>query len=245
MSGVWSIISPFSVFAASRLSVALARTLSARGARVLLVELSPTVPALADMLGVSDKVVYTLSDVGRVPVGDVFLSPLPDKRKKGHGAGEILLLPLFAGETLAASAYEAIRTAVAAAKADTVFLSAEIGQAALARSVSDGVLLLTGGDAFCLGTAAAHRGALAADGFILTDFVPTRDAVQSGMGLTQMADILGLPLVGILPKDTYPWLCDRAVENIARRLLGECVPLLSGIGIEGMRKKAYFRSALR
>lgn len=245
MFGVWSIISPFSVFAAPKLSVALAKMLSARGARVLLIELSPTVPALSDMLGVSDKVVYTLSDVGRVPAGDVFLSPAIDKRKKAQGAGEILLLPLFAGEALAASAGEAIRAAVAAAKADAVLLSAEIGQAALARSVSDGVLLLTGGDAFCLGTAAAHRDALAADGFVLTDFVPTRDAVKSSMGLTQMADVLGLPLVGILPKDTYPWLCDRAVENIARRLFGERVPLLSGIGIEGMRKKAYFRSALR
>ncbi len=245
MSGIWSFISPFSVFAAPRLSVALAGVLSARGERVLLIELCPTTPALADLLGVADRVVYTLSDVGRVPPADAFLSVEPRKRRKGQKEGSILLLPLFAGETVSEDAQDALRACIAAADADTVLLSAESGQAALARAVADGVLLLTGGDAFCLRTAAAHRTAFSADGFILTDFIPTRDAVKSSMTLTEMADVLGLPPVGILPKDTYPWLSAQAVENLAGRLSGMSVPLLSGIGIEGMRKKSYYRSALR
>ena len=65
--------------------------------------------------------------------------------------------------------------------------------------------------------------------------------------LTEMADLLGIPLFGILPQtDLYNTHTVReknfltAIENMTGRLMGEAVPLLRGISIEGMRRKRFF-----
>ena len=249
MADIFAIISPFSVFAAPRLCAALAGVMCDKGKRVLLLELCPTVPALAETLGVADKVVYTLSDIGHVGAQDVLLpvTPTLKKSKKGQPTGEVLLLPLFAGEELPQDAASRLCAAFAATQADIVLICAELGQASLARAVADSVLLLTSKESLCLRTAAAHRATIAADGFVLTDFLPTDSTARGGVTVTDAADALGLPTVGILPAESYalgrPY--DRAAENLALRLLGNSVPLLQGVHMEGLKRKAYLKGALR
>lgn len=234
MLGAWSIVhgtdkTPGAVFAA-----ALAERLAAHGKRVLLFELSPSAPALDILLGVSERVVYTLADLPRISPEDAALTVREN----------LCFIPLGVGE---AADSAQIRTAVSAMTPDVVLFSAERASLALAREVSDGVLLLT--DASPIGLRAAS--ALAEngdfDGFVLGDFVPTREWVKKTPSLIALADMLGLPLFGILPRidpnNTYETMGKdflSAVENMAGRLSGESIPLLRGIPIEGMRRRTFF-----
>ena len=118
---------------------------------------------------------------------------------------------------------------------------------ALLKDVTDGALLLT--DASPVSLRAA--GALAEDGsfvgFVLSDFVPVREAIEKTPALSEIADTIELPLFGVLPyvnpyttHTSYHKDFLLAVENMAGRLMGEQIPLLRGISVEGMRKSRFF-----
>lgn len=234
MLGAWSILHATESLLDARFVSSLASTLAASGKQVLLFDLSPECPALDILFGVDGRVVYTLSDVGRVSPRDVLLSPREN----------LFFVPLGVDEQVDASHIAAVIEAV---KPDAVLFAVTRSTFTMARALSDGALLLTDASPVALRAASALASAYHFDGFVLTDFSPVREAVERMPALTEIADLLGIPLFGILPQtDLYNTHTVReknfltATENMAGRLMGEALPLLRGISIEGMRRKRFF-----
>lgn len=253
MLGVWTVASAVADREAAVFCAALAKTLACMGKRVLTVELCLTSPALDLALGVAERVVYTLTDVAARRVSpERALLPLDLFDKKGEptdARGTVLFLPAEAGASWDEEAgVQALSDVIGFAGADVAFLLAEGKTLSLARRVSDGALLLTDGSADGLRAACALCEGTAFNGFVLSHFIPTTEAVRGLPSLTALADTLSLPLVGILPESGVrdaalaPKRKDftAAVRNIACRIAGQSAPLLSGIPIDGMRKRTYF-----
>ena len=235
MLGAWSIVNGSFTTVGAHLSAALAERLASYGKRVLLFELSPSCPTLDIFLGVSERVVYTLSDVRKIPARDVALKV----------RGNLYFVPIAVGET--ANDVSCLEACAEALAPDVILLSAERSQILTARRFSDGMLLLTDATHASLRSAAALALEHAFDGFVLADFVPNKQSILQMPPLTEICDTLGLPLFGILPQtDLYNIHTVReknfltAIENMTGRLMGEAVPLLRGISIEGMRRKRFF-----
>ena len=234
MLGTCLILHATDAILGARFAVSLASCLALGGRRVLLLDCNGAVPALDILLGVDGRVVYTVSDVGRISPYDAVLS-----------VGEnLMLLPIGVGETVDS---DRIRLCVDALQPDVVLLSAARESFAAVRECADRALLLT--DASPVAVRAASTLAVSGgfDGFVLTDFVAVREEIVGTLGLTALMDTLSLPLFGILPRtERYSthtvWERDFsvAVKNMAERLTGGQVPLLRGIPIEGMRKKHFF-----
>ena len=233
MSDVWSFVSHDDPALGAAFVASLARALSARKKRVLLIDLCPLYPALDIALDVSDRVVYTLSDAEKMSPEAVFLSPVC------QGEGEILLAPLFPGEAPSGAHVDAC---VRAAKADFVLVHAQPSYASVARTASAAVLLMTRADTASLRAAAYLAAHEVFDVFLLTDLALTKESLRTGISLTEMADTLSLPLFGILPRISDKAF-DFAVTNIAGRLLGEQVVLLDNILTAKKQRKLYFERA--
>lgn len=233
MSDVWSFVSHDDPALGAAFVASLARALSARKKRVLLIDLCPLYPALDIALDVSDRVVYTLSDAEKMSPEALFLSPAH------KGKGEILLAPLFPGEEPSGAQVEAC---LRAAKADLVLIHAQPSYASVARAASDAVLLMTRADTASLRAAAYLAAHEVFDVFLLTDLALTKESLRTGISLTEMADTLSLPLFGILPRISDKAF-DFAVTNIAGRLLGEQVVLLDNILTAKKQRKLYFERA--
>lgn len=237
MLGTWSIVHSTNGMLGALFTASLARCLASEGVRVLLAELSPHAPALDILLGVCEKVVYTLSDIPRIDPGEVVLRVREN----------LMLIPLGVEET--PTDPDAVRASVRATEPDVVLVTAERAMLPLASEVSDGVLLLTDASPVGLRAASAWAQRATFDGFVLTDFVPTREWVSENPSLTSISDDLGLPLFGILPRIDENNTCSpmgkdflSAIENMAGRMIGETVPLLRGIRIEGMRRHKFFET---
>ena len=234
MLGAWSIFHATESMLTARFAAALAKSLAGCGKRVLLFDLSPEVPALDVLLGLDGRVVYTLSDAERIAPRDILLTP----------SENFFFVPIGVGETVNDLH---ISACIQAASPDVVLFAAARSTVSLARALSDGALLLTDASAVSLRAAIALVGECAFDGFVLGDFVPVREEIEKMPSLTEMADALGIPLFGVLPKtslyDTHTaseksFLL--AAGNMAGRLMGENIPLLRGIPLEGMRRKRFF-----
>ncbi|MBE6656152.1 MAG: hypothetical protein E7609_04715 [Ruminococcaceae bacterium] len=235
MLGAWSIVNGSFTTVGAHLSAALAERLASYGKRVLLFELSPSCPTLDIFLGVSERVVYTLSDVRKIPARDVALKV----------RGNLYFVPIAVGET--ANDVSCLEACAEALAPDVILLSAERSQILTARRFSDGMLLLTDATHASLRSAAALALEHAFDGFVLADFVPNKQSILQMPPLTEICDTLGLPLFGILPRidQAKPHALQGkdflfSVRNMAGRLLGEERPLLCGISVAGMRKRTFF-----
>ena len=235
MLGAFSVVNGSFGTVGAHFSAALAECLAAKGKRVLLFELSPSCPTLDLLLGVSERVVYTLTDTERLSPENVALTVREN----------LSFIPLGVGEVISDTSF--LEACVKALSPDVVLLSTERSQLPLARRISDGVLLVTDASQASLRANAFLSSKESFDGFVLSDFVPTKEYAFKMLSLAEISDTLGLPLFGILPRidraDTpAAWGKDFlfAVRNMAGRLLGETVPLLCGIPIEGMRRRDFF-----
>lgn len=238
MLGAWSIVHSTESMVGAFFTAALAEHLALHGKRVLLFDLNASSPAIDVYLGVSERVVYTLSDALRVSPEDAVLSPQEN----------LFFVPIGVGDGVDTVA--PIAACIDSVSPDVVLLSAPRSALPLAASVSDGLLLLTDASFVSLRAASALASAHAFSGFVLNDLVLEKEALRKMPALTALSDAIGLPLVGILPhvdtnnpqtvagKDFLS-----ATENVAGRLLGESIPLLRGISLEGMRKRAFFERA--
>ena len=239
MPRCWTFVSHDDGALGAAFTVSLAFRVAEEGRRVLVLDLSPSFPALDLAFGVAERVVYTLGDVQRLSPETIFLSP-----EKGKCAENILFVPLRSEEDIVSGAPLAC---IEAAQADVVLICADTAAASLTRTVSDHTVLLTRATEPSARTASriAARGGY--DAFLYTDFVPTKEAVLCETPLVSLADIVSLPLFGILPRvDLKNTLRPQgkdfrtAITNIAGRVLGEDIPLLRGISVEGMRKRTFF-----
>lgn len=239
MPRCWTFVSHDDGALGAAFTASLALRIAEAGRRVLVLDLSPSFPALDLALGVAERVVYTLGDVPRLSPETIFLSP-----EKGKCAENILFVPIRSEEDVVSDAPLAC---IEASLADVVLICTDVATAPLVRTVSDHTVLLTRATEVSVRTASRIAACGGYDAFLYTDFVPTKEAVLCEMPLVSLADAVALPLFGILPRvDLKNTLCPRgkdfraAITNIAGRVLGEDIPLLRGISVEGMRKRTFF-----
>lgn len=231
-------------------TVNLALALSRAGKRVLLVDGSPVCRSLDAILSCSEDVVYDLSDLcaGRAGLSDVLLSP-------PRGEGVALIPGVFSADDLpkAAALHRALDAA--ADKFDFILVDAPALPDTVANArLYDLCCVLADPSAAALRGAEKIGHALREAGearLILNRFSLLHPGETGQATALSMVDAAHLPLLGILPpvgEDEYaaprpaeecPLLTDRkpyrkdrarqAFINIASRLMGEEVPLLSGM----------------
>ena len=241
----------------STLAVSLAYALAAREKKVLLIDLSFASPSLASLCSVSESVLYTVSDLinGSVGAKTVILS-LPEK-KGGPERQRISLVPLLpCFSPFGEGTSEAVRALGLASAADFVIVDASLDAYPYVASVSDERILLTDTRESSLSASEALAYTFSEDyrftRFILKSSL-VRERIVKDEPLLDIIDRLATVLLGIVPQSDLvfdkklliskkyarePYAC--AVKNIAARLLGENVPLLSGITPEGISRAAFF-----
>ncbi len=246
MPEFFTVVSPASDPLGAVFCAALARSLSRHGARVLLLDLSPSLPCLDVVLGCAERTVYTVSDAARVSPESLFLSV---STGKGREKGSFLFVPTFYGERIEDAH---LRALASASGADFVIGLADGATAPTAAAVSDGLLLFSRVGEVYLRAAVSFAETLAMDGFVLADLPLAAEALRGTPTLTELSDALGLSLFGILPRTAEEnTLAPRgkdflvAADNMAGRLMGEDIPLLRGLSIEGMTRRAYFERKRR
>ncbi len=244
MAKVLSLFSPAGGIGKSTLALHLAQVLAENGKKVLLIDASPLSPSLDILAEVAERVVYTLSDIANGFCDPARASLALDAE------GSLSLLPLAAGEDLTEGRLaRAVRAAVKALSPDLAIIDAAPSLYDDARAVSDTVLLLTDLRPASLRSAeafvSAHEGI---DRFLLTRASFSYEGCQSETPVIDTVDRVSLPLLGVLPytprlravggiPQRSPY--GSALHNVAKRLLGEEVPLLSGVTLEGMSRR-YF-----
>lgn len=244
----------------STLCVHLAHALAARGKRVILLDLCPSRPALDSYLGVADEVVYTLPDLleDRVRAERAVLPVATDSDCEG----EISLLPIYPFDTVDARLLaEPLLARLRALDADFILIDADRETYPAVAPLSDERLLLISPrepsvrNAEALIAHLTERGC-APDAFLLMRAALCVEALQKDAPLLSLIDRLSTRVLGILPyaprlydikdmtgrkhrREPYPL----AVQNLAARLLGESIPLLTGIPVEGISRRAYMERA--
>lgn len=247
----------------STLCVHLAHALAKSGKRTLLIDLSPSAPALDILCGVAEGVVYTVSDAVGGPASPerVLLEVIL------HGASKKTPPFLFAPIAPLDAPHEmnlaaGIKALAKAAEAEIVLIDADLAYYDALYALADTRLLLTDTRESSLRASealSAHSFGIDRpfDRFVLMKESSLREIAQKHTPPIDLVDRLSLPILGITFADTavedlslcvhkryqkqnYP----RAVGNLALRLLGEKVPLLDGIRLEGMSRRFYLeRSA--
>ena len=244
MKSILALCSPTGGIGKSTFALHLSRMLAECGKSTLLIDASPLSPSLDILAGASERVVYTLSDVAN----DLCL---PSRAALAlDGEGPLSLLPLAAGEALTDTQLaDAVKRAVKELSPDFTVIDVSSSLFEGARSVSDTVLLMTDPRPASLRSAeafsSAHEGI---DRFIFTRASFSYEGSQGEISVIDAVDTVSLPLLGVLPYTprirTVQGIPPRspyaqALKNIVKRLLGEDVPLLSGVTLEGMSRR-YF-----
>ena len=244
MQRILTLCSPTGGIGKSTLALHLSQMLAKDGKKTLLVDASPLSPSLDILAGVGERVVYTLSDIANGLCSPSRAALALD------GEGPLSLLPLSAGETLTdGQLADAVKRAVKELSPDFTVIDVSPSLFEGARTVSDTVLLMTDPRPASLRSAeafsSAHEGI---DRFILTRASFSYEGCQGEISVIDAVDTVSLPLLGVLPytprirtaegiPPRSPY--EQALKNIKKRLLGEDVPLLSGVTLEGMSRR-YF-----
>lgn len=241
----------------STLAVSLAYALAARGKRVLLVDLSFPSPTLASLCSVSESVIYTVFDLADGTVdADTLLLPVLSKKGEAERAC-IALAPMLPSLCPRCDGIgEAVKALSSLPSADFVIVDASVDAYLHLAPVSDERVLLTDARESSLSASESMAFSASRD-FPFTYFVLKSsllgERIRKDEPLVDMIDRVSLPLLGILPhsdrmldagllsqkkhaREPYA----RAVSNIAARLMGESVPLLRGITLEGISRRRFF-----
>lgn len=241
----------------STLCASLALALAQRGKRVLLIDLSPSNPALDILLGVGESVVYTVKDVADADLAPEKALISFEKDPKVKGKENLFLAPLVpsvieSGEGVG----EAVTLLSHAAEADVTVVDASASLYPSLFSVSDERILVTDTRQTALRAAEAlvqaHAESAPLDRFLLSRASLVRERIMKDEPLLDIIDRISLPLLGILPYSELLRECGlllgkrhakapfaRAVGNVAERLLGTSVPLLRGISLEGISRRFF------
>ena len=256
MAKIITLVSPIGAFGKSTLCVSLAHALALMEKRVLLVDLSPHSPSLSSLLSLSESVVYTVFDIvdGAADAKTVIL-PAPEKKGKGEWQ-RIALAPILPSFSASAEGVAEAVTALAKEyQADFVIIDASLEMYPSLAAVSDERILLTDARESSLLAAEALSYHYAQENpftyFVLKSSLVYERIVKTEP-LLDVIDRLSVSLLGVLPvssllsdkglltekKDArLPYA--RAVKNIAARICGESVPLLRGVALQGISRRAF------
>lgn len=262
MIGRWALLSARGGAGVSTVCANLARALARRGNSTLLVDMKPTAPAQDMLCGVSEQVIYALTDVGNgVSVTDASLPlPLGDKKpgKKDAPFGAIRLLPMAAGCDVPLSSLAAcMRTVVREVHPRALLVDTDAAHLPAVIDAVDGILLVVTADEISLRAAEALAVRLGEEGraaaFLLNMADLSKEGVRRMPAILDMIDRIGLPILGILPYSDTVRACPLpvgerktadcgyalAIENIAARLSGDMRPLLDGLRTDGIGRYEY------
>lgn len=262
MVGRWALLSARGGTGVSTACANLARALARRGNSTLLVDLRPSAPAQDFLCGVSEQVIYAVTDVvGGTSVTEASLPLFCGDRKPKRGDppfGALRLLPMAMGcdatiEELGAC----LRSVVREVHPRALLVDTDAAHLSAVSDSVDGVLLLVSADELSLRAAEALALRLGEmekrAAFLLCGADLSKDGVRAMVPLLDIIERVGLPLLGILPQSvtvrhTALPVGDRrygevsyarAIENVAARLAGEMRPLLDGISLDGIGRYEY------
>lgn len=239
----------------STVAANLSAALAFLGKRVILADMDLGNRSLDLILGCEDDVVYDVEDVC---VGDVDLDRALIRLNKG---GEILFLPapfMYSGRIDKANFSRTIEDMKAAYSPDYIILDTSGGagiSVELCSSVADRAIIVSSRNPASV--RAAQKSAALLDDWgvgivqlVINCFELDRRSNQDRAGILSIIDSTGVSLLGIVPRDRdVEILCERsrlpfeskksisrtAFENIARRIAGERVHLLSSI--KGLKER--------
>lgn len=244
MPSVVTLLSPVGGIGKSTLSLHLAQQLAGWGKRTLLIDVSGSAPVLDIMLGVDESMIYSLTDVakGLCSLSHALLSPasLP----------LLSLLPAAVGDEPDDGMLAlALKEARGCSEFDYMIVDAAKEIYTTVRACSDQVILLTDPRPSSLRASEAYASfAEDVDSFILTYASFSREGVEREDSIVDIADQLSLPLLGVLPyapmlrtlsgiPRSSPYAV--ALDNVTRRIMGERIPLLKKVPLEGMSRRYY------
>ncbi len=251
----------------STVALGLARALAGEGRRVLLADFDFCSPCLDLLCGVEDHVLCTISDLaqGTCTVGNALLRPYETQDLYLLPAAQDDSLSTDAGEHVPPEQHALLGRAVQQAAehihADFVLIDTGAGvstglraAAAIARSA----VIVAGHTPASIRAAGRTGQRLQTCGITDVHLVINPFDVQ-GAGakksvrhsMLEIIDGVGVPLLGVVPYD-YALPLEQeghggageaapALQNIARRLLGQTVPLFSGLPKIRKKKRTLFR----
>lgn len=260
MPKIWAFFSPKGGVGKSTFCVHLAESLAARGKSTVLVDASPVAPALDILCGISESVVYTLSDVADNTVSAdraLLEAALPKEKPKKNAPkrGNVFVLPVAPFEKKDGGVLTAVLDSLSAeSKYDIIIVDASLALYEELARKADALYLCTDPSATSVRAAEAFSALQdkRPDGFLLMRASLLAETVLTEPSVIDVIDRVSLPILGIIPyasllasdrllmgkrysKEPY----SVAVANIAARLLGDSVPLLHKIRLEGISRRAY------
>ena len=238
-----ALLSPVGGIGKSTLALHLAQMLARREKKTLLIDASASA-ALDLLLGVGESVVYTATDVAN-GLCSAFRAIL-----EREGMPLVSLMPAAVGEPLGeAMLPEVVKGIKAETSFDFIVIDAAPSLYTDVKTVSDTVILLTDPRESSLRAAEAYASLCGEiDFFALTFASFSREGAEREACVIDMVDQLSLPLIGVLPYtprirtvDGIPHRSayEAALFNLSSRLMGERVPLLKGVPLEGMDRRAF------
>lgn len=232
------------------LSLALAEALSARGLRVALIDAFVDAPFADLAFGFEEEVLYTFSDVveGTAPQRAAF------EVKK-----DLFVFPSSVGSNLDGDLAAAVLAVQKALSPDVLLIASPISLLHRFFSVLDTAILVSSTEERAR-RASEAASAILADGpvkssyLLLNKSAAYKDELAEEPPLLTMVDSIGLSLLGVCPREyqrdaLLPFgkvahsNFKKAVANVAARLLGERVPLLNGVRLDGFSRRHYIERA--
>ncbi len=253
----------------STAALGIAKQLAVSGEEVLLCDLDFGNACLDILMGVEDKVMYTVGDVakGRCKPEDAVLKEDATEHKglslmPCPAGGHIKITEFGEGDSVSAcDVIAGVRSASDKLECSCVVIDTGAGVSPLtdaAAEYADTVLVVASHTPISLRAAEGTVARLSESGvqdirLVVNSFEAEATVKRKGSrkGLLDIIDMSRAPLAGVVPYDYSLLLCheglgggsldsERAFCNIARRLMGEEVPLFEGIRkIRKRRKKLY------
>ena len=250
----------------STVALGLARALAAEGRRVLLADFDFCSPCLDLLCGVEDHVLYTVSDLAqeKCSVENALLRPCEQELYLLPAVQEDLLSANGEGRmsseqnTLLGSA---VQKAAEQMQADFVLIDTGAGVSTgleAAAAIAHSAVIVAGHTPASIRAAGRSGQRLQTCGVTDVRLVINPFDVQGACAkksvrhsMLEIMDGTGIPLLGVVPYD-YALTLEQeghgaageaapALHNIARRLLGQTVPLFSGLPKIRKRKRTLFR----
>ena len=234
-------------------SAGLALSLSRRGLRVVLVDANAFSPSADLLFGFQEEVLYTFSDV---------LSGISPERVAFEVKEGLFVFPSSVGMPLEGDLGGAILSIQKALSPDILLIEAPLSLLPCFSSAINAAVLVSSAEERALRASEAAFEAIDAlpqmsKYLLLNKTAAFKDDLSEEAPLLSIVDRIGLPLVGVCPREYERAALSMtgekgkksnfkaAMRNIAIRLLGGRVPLLQGLSLDGFSRRHYIERAER